>query len=571
MPVYNYFWINISNFDTNLVRMKRSIILLISAILIFLITVFTTYRYMIQSSERDSDRINHILIDDVSNKLYFNLDIQERIAHSLLTGTFSTTVKDGDTLIYINDEKLSYLHANVYNILEEFMMINPQLSAAMFIIEPSVYPIEGGSCYAPIIERGIPGRRNIASNLDLRKSISFRYILKSGKSMWRLPNPKSPIYGKAIIYYIPIYRQNGAPFGLFALNVNYDILRGMLAETLPYSQNGSSISLLDDEGDVILSTDKNLKSVSNIDKEKNFIYRNKVTGTPFTILTTCSRQAVYHDAYKIQRAVLLVSGIGMLLMLICCVVISRQIRHKVLRIASVEGELQMAASVQKSILKPTALHVADIDLMAIMRPAREAGGDLYDYVQHDGKLIFCIGDVSDKGMPAALFMTQVVSLFRSAVTQTHSPQEIVRNINNVLANDNPQMTFCTFFVGVLDFGSRQLTFCNAGHNMPIVITAASQADYLDVLPNVPLGLMPDFQYRQETLQLTSGMQLMLYTDGANEARNKAGQLYGNARLLRMASRLIPEDTPDFILHSVERFTGTEPQSDDITVMLIRIN
>ena len=551
--------------------MKRSIILLISAILIFLATVFTTYRYMIQSSERDSDRINHILINDVSNQLYFNLGIQERIAHSLLTGTFSTTIKDGDTLTYINDDKLSYLHTNVYNILEEFMMINPQLSAAMFIIDPSVYPEDGGPCYAPIIERGIPGRRNIASNLDLRKSISFRHILKSGKSTWRLPNPRSPIYGKAIIYYIPIYRQNGDAFGLFALNVSYDILRGMLAKTLPYSQDGSSISLLDDGGDVILSTDKDLKSVSSIDMEKDFIYRSKVTGTPFTILTTCSRQAVYHDAYRIQRAVLLVSGIGMLLMLICCVVISRQIRRKVLRIASVEGELQMAASVQKSILKPTALHVADIDLNAIMRPAREAGGDLYDYVLQDGRLIFCIGDVSDKGMPAALFMTQVVSLFRSAVTQTHSPQEITQNINNVLANDNPQLTFCTFFVGVLDFGSRQLTFCNAGHNLPIVITAEAQAGYLDVIPNIPLGLMPGFQYRHESLQLTSGMQIMLYTDGANEARNKAGQFFGATRLLRTASSLSPEDDPDSILRSVDRFAGSEPQSDDITVMLIRIN
>ena len=551
--------------------MKRSIILLISAILIFLVTVFTTYRYMIQSSERESDRINHILIDDVSNDLYFNLDIQERIAYSLLMGHFSTEVEGGDTLIYIKDEKLSYLHDNVYSILEEFMMINPQLSAAMFIIDPSVYPQEGGSCYAPIIERGIPGRRNIASHLDLRKSISFRHILKTGKSTWRLPNPKSPIYGKAIIYYIPIYRQDGSRFGLFALNVNYDILRGMLKETLPYSQGGSSISLLDDDDDVILSTDKDLKSVDSIDRRQNFVYRSKVTGTPFTILTTCSHHAVYKDVYRIQRAVLLVSGIGMLLMLICCVVISRQIRRKVLRIASAEGELQMAANVQKSILKPTAVHVADVDLKALMRPAREAGGDLYDYVMKDGKIVFCIGDVSDKGMPAALFMTQVVSLFRSAVTQTDSPLEIVRNINSLLAKDNPQLTFCTFFVGVLDIGTHQLTFCNAGHNMPIVIKGESQASFLNVIPNVPLGLIPDFHYRQESFQLSAGTQIMLYTDGANEARNNAGRLFGDDRLLDTASRLSPEDDPDFVLRSVDRFAGSEPQSDDITVMLIRIN
>ena len=118
--------------------------------MIFLWTVFTTYRYMIQSSELESDRINHILIDDVSNELNFNLDIQECIANSLLMGNFSTTVQNGDTLIYIKDEKLDYFHDNVYNILEEFMMINPQLSAAMFIIDPSVYPQEGGHCLSLI-------------------------------------------------------------------------------------------------------------------------------------------------------------------------------------------------------------------------------------------------------------------------------------------------------------------------------------------------------------------------------------------------------------------------------------
>ena len=550
--------------------MKRSIILLISAILIFIGTVFTTYRYMKQASELESDRINHILIDDVSNELNYNLDIQECITHSLLMGNFSTKVQDGDTIVYIKDEKLSYLHDNVYNILEEFMMINPQLSAAMFIIDPSVYPQEGGQCYAPIIENGIPGRRNIAANLDLRKSVSYNKIIKSHKSTWRLPNPKSPIYGKAIIYYIPIYRQNGAPFGLFAINVSYDILREMLRQTLPYSHNGSSISLLDDDDDVILSTHDDLHSVSEIDKEQNFIYKSKVQSTPFSILIACSRQAIYHDVHRIQRTVLSVSGIGMLLMLICCVVISRQIRHKVLRIASAEGELKMAASVQQSILKPSALHVADIDLKAFIRPAREAGGDLYDYIRQDGKLIFCIGDVSGKGMPAALFMTQVVSLFRSTVAQTIIPQEIAKNINKVLANDNPQMTFCTFFVGVLDIDTHQLTFCNAGHNKPILITAQSQATYLDVLPNIALGLMPGFQYQQETLQIEPGTQIMLYTDGANEARSATGQLYGDARLLNTASRLTPQDTPDFILRSIDRFAGTHPQSDDITVILIRI-
>lgn len=546
--------------------MRRSVILLISAVLIFLGTIFTTYRYMMQSSKRESDRINEMLISQVGRRLNFSLAMQRGAAHSFLTGIFSYTFEDNDTVIYIRDKDLVSFRKDVYEMLEEFVSVNTRICAAMFIIDPTVYPEEGGKCFAPIIEQGIPGRRNIASALDLHKSISYNYLIKTGYCTWRLPNPKSPIFGKAIIYYVPIYRENGAPFGLFAINVSYDMLHDVLDASLPYSHEGSSVTLLDEHKNVILSTRDDIKSLDSLEDKDNFIYQSKIEGTPFTILTTCTRHAVYHDAYRTQRVVLLVSGIGMLLMLVCCVVISRQIRRKVLRIAAVEGELQMAANVQKSILKPQRLRSGHIELNALMRPAREAGGDLYDYVQRDGKVIFCIGDVSGKGMPAALFMTQVVSLFRSIVSKSHRPAYIASHINDVLAHDNPQMTFCTFFVGVIDHENHELTFCNAGHNRPILITDG-QARYLDVKPNLALGLMPGFRYHEETLTLPDGARLLQYTDGVNEARNSVGKFYGDDRLLRIASKLQAGDNLMTILQSIDRFAAGQPQSDDITLVV----
>ncbi len=547
--------------------MKRSIILLISAILVFLGTIFTTYRYMMQSSRHESDRINQILINEVGRRLNFSLKMQSNAAHSFLTGFFSYKFEGNDTVIYIKDKDLVSFHKDVYEVLEEFVSVNTRICAAMFIIDPTVYPEEGGKCFAPIIEQDIPGRRNIASNLDLHKSISYNYLIKTGYCTWRLPNPKSPIYGKAIIYYVPIYREDGAPFGLFAINVSYDMLHEILDASLPYSNEGSSITLLDDQRNVILSTRDDLQTIDSLDDKENFIYQSKIDGTPFTILTTCTRQAVYLEANRTQRTILLVSGIGMLLMLVCCIVISRQIRRKVLRIAAVEGELQMAASVQKSILKPESLHTGHVRLNAMMRPAREAGGDLYDYVQCDGKVVFCIGDVSGKGMPAALFMTQVVSLFRSIVSKSHRPAYIASHINDVLAHDNPQMTFCTFFVGVFDHESHELTFCNAGHNRPVLITDG-QARYLDVRPNLALGLMPGFRYHEESMTLSVGARLLQYTDGVNEARNADGKFYGDDRLLRICAQMQSGDTLEAIIHNVDRFAAGYPQSDDITLLVI---
>jgi len=200
-----------------------------------------------------------------------------------------------------------------------------------------------------------------------------------------------------------------------------------------------------------------------------------------------------------------------------------------------------------------------------MQPAKEAGGDLYDYVEKDGKLIFCIGDVSGKGMPAALFMTQVVSLFRSVVRSTAEPSEIASGINNVLASNNPDMTFCTFFVGVLTGDT--LTWCNAGHNPPVLLTQGSAPQFLKVRPNLALGLMEDFPYTSETMEFTEGKSLLLYTDGVTEAKNQKHNEFTAERLLESLSRA-SADVINTVLDDVRSFVAGYEQSDDITLVHI---
>ena len=177
----------------------------------------------------------------------------------------------------------------------------------------------------------------------------------------------------------------------------------------------------------------------------------------------------------------------------------------------------------------------DVDMSGMVVPAKEVGGDLYDFYDRDGKLFFCIGDVSGKGVPAALVMSVTRSLFRSVSTQDKNPQRIVTAMNESLADMNNNDMFVTCFLGVLDLSTGHLKYCNAGHNAPVRIGPGTAA-FLDVVPNLALGVVSGTQYKEQETDLSSGEGLFLYTDGLTEAENAEHALFGEKRLLENAVR-----------------------------------
>jgi serine phosphatase RsbU (regulator of sigma subunit) len=240
----------------------------------------------------------------------------------------------------------------------------------------------------------------------------------------------------------------------------------------------------------------------------------------------------------------------------------------------IESELRIARDIQMSMVPHEFPQREGLDMYASMSPAREVGGDLYGYVDNGDQLYFCLGDVSGKGVPASLFMSQATRLFQTLAKQGLQPAEICTRINNALSgDDNQNGMFVTCFVGLIDLNSGHLSFCNAGHNPPVIGGSESHGDFLEMEANPPFGLWSGVEYIGEEIDTIQGHPLFVYTDGLNEAENQEQEQFGNERLLSILRNTHFESSRQVVetmAAEVETHrNGAEP-NDDLTMMCIRV-
>ena len=240
----------------------------------------------------------------------------------------------------------------------------------------------------------------------------------------------------------------------------------------------------------------------------------------------------------------------------------------------IESELRIAREIQMSMVPHEFPHLDGLDMYASMAPAREVGGDLYGYVMADEQLYFCLGDVSGKGVPASLFMAQATRLFQTLAKQGMLPAEICTRMNDALSGkDNENGMFVTCFVGLIDLKSGHLSFCNAGHNPPVIGGSSSKGDFLEMESNAPLGLWPGLEYVGEEIDTIKGRPLFIYSDGLTEAENDQQQQFGNELLLSILRNTQFESSKQVIetlAAEVEKHrNGAEP-NDDLSMMCIRV-
>ena len=243
--------------------------------------------------------------------------------------------------------------------------------------------------------------------------------------------------------------------------------------------------------------------------------------------------------------------------------------------ASIESELGVARNIQMSMLPftwPPFPDRNDLDLFGSVAPARAVGGDLFDFRIQDEKLFFCIGDVSGKGVPAALVMTVIGSMFRTLSASEDNPLRIMTAINSSTSARNENMMFVTLFVGALDLSTGVLQYTNAGHNAPFVITGG-QARMMSVDANIPVGVLEDWSYTLQETTLSPGEILFLYTDGLTEATRSDGELFGEERVLEELSShgedISTERVVADMTAAVNRFIGQAEQSDDLTMLVLK--
>ena len=243
----------------------------------------------------------------------------------------------------------------------------------------------------------------------------------------------------------------------------------------------------------------------------------------------------------------------------------------------IQSELAIARNIQMGLVPKKFSPFAecpDLELFASLLPAKEVGGDFYDFFIRDGKLIFAIGDVSGKGVPAALIMAITRTLFRVISKTEDSPAKIVGQLNNAVTENNDTNMFITMYAGCLDLDTGELTFCNAGHNAPLILGNNDDVSSQQVECNLPLGVVPYFGYVNQTTILPKGSAMLLYTDGLTEAENVDKELFGDERTVTAAKECTGRKVEDIIKGIADRlasFVGKAEQSDDLTMMCFRVN
>lgn len=240
-----------------------------------------------------------------------------------------------------------------------------------------------------------------------------------------------------------------------------------------------------------------------------------------------------------------------------------------------ESELKIARTIQMSFLPknfPPFPENIEFDIYATLASAKEVGGDLYDFFLLDkDHLFFSIGDVSGKGVPAALFMAAAKTLMKGTAGRDMAPSEVLSRVNRELCLENDSMMFVTVFCGMLNFRTGEVLYSNAGHNPPLVLRPGQPPEWLPLPDGFLLGTMEDSAYETRRILLTPGEMLLLYTDGVTEAMNGEKAFYYEERLIRAAKdheQGSPEELVREILQSVRDFAGSEPQSDDITLLAL---
>lgn len=245
---------------------------------------------------------------------------------------------------------------------------------------------------------------------------------------------------------------------------------------------------------------------------------------------------------------------------------------------TVAKSLELARDIQMGLVPkvfPAFPELNEIDIYATIIPALQVGGDFYDFFSLDNdRICFIIGDVSDKGVPAALFMAMARTAFKvSAIASTESIGRTMARVNQFLYESNPQQMFVTALAGILDLRTGHVDYADAGHEPPFILQSSGTVLMLNKVGGLVLGFMPDLEYREGTLQLNPADSLVLYTDGVTEAMNVGHELFGaeaiETTLSRAGQAATSEDIIKVLLDAMHVFVGEAEQSDDVTMLVIK--
>ncbi len=514
---------------------------------------------------------------------------------------------------------------SVYEALGRMIVLSRSVHGGAVAFMPNYYPSKERLFEPYAMKNGdsIVKKQIARPSFDYSNTKFFKKIITTNEALWSKPfMDEQGAQTLVVSYGMSLYDKTNTLAGMAAVDVSLDWLSDTIDSRHIYPS--SFVLLLTKDGKPILTPSEkrvskntamsfiNLINDSTVARHESGSGRSKVIhfstkdrkGTVFyanmrgepkwQIAVVCYNDEVYASLMQLRLVFLLLMllAFGILLYMIYRFARNeKKLQLKTMEEERIAGELRIANDIQQALL-PVEEEEAfsgfdNVGVEGKLIPAKEVGGDLYNAFIRDGKLFFCIGDVSGKGVPAAIIMAITQTLFRNIATRENNPAHIMTQLNEAACRNNKTNVFVTMFIGVLDLPTGHLRYCNAGHEIPIFIRHSAsgaeqgsghkeaphqyQTSFMDAKPNLPIGLFSDFSYEMQKTVMSPGSALFLYTDGLTEARNKQGKLLGSERLLQMIAQnetTVALQLVEMVTRQVEKFTVDAEQSDDLTLLAI---
>lgn len=433
--------------------------------------------------------------------------------------------------------------------------------------------------HAALAENGKKSIRVLKAfeEMGLEDDPNWRSSFEEGKPFW------SPSYVhrlakndfSLLCYSEPVYSDDGKPRGMLCAQITEDWIIYIIKKYKV--RKDIDVSVFTSDGRCIVPQQDYIRQ---LDKKDLIQEERSLEHLGWKLVFSADKRIINEQLNRILLWIILASLLLLLTVALTIILTVRYVARPFVqeqrRIAGSEAALQreltIAAHTQNNLIPhvfPPFPARKEIDLHAFLQPARQVGGDLYDYFLQEDNLYFCIGDVSGKGVPASLFMAATHYLFRS-VASNMPLTKAVEHMNQSLCTDNSQCMFVTFWFGCLNLCTGKLEFVNAGHNSPLLIQG-NEIRYMAPSGNMPLGILEDAEFSSETLDLQAGDTLFLYTDGLTEAMNVQHQPYGDDAALESMKLCAGKAAKEIVGEMTERVlryaAGTE-QSDDITLLCL---
>jgi len=503
--------------------------------------------------------------------------MMEREAHKTVENAVNAAVAETDGLIVgvesaVGNSAWLVEHwlpnpSALPRICHELVSNNRFIVGSAVAFTPSFYP-SVGRLYAPYSSRAVDGSvRDAQLNYDYSEPIPrndwFCEAMRRGAAYWC--EPYFDEGGGDIsmsTFSMPVHDWSNRMVAVLTADVSLADLSKRVSEIRPYS--GTHTVLKSRRGRYLVDP-----PVMDSEKRANYLTMTGMAMNGWTVELMCPLSDILSGTNMLVKRVIMFSLLGLALMLFVSWSFSTRLQRVTVAAQRVESELSIAHAIQTGMVNGNLPSWA----AALMVPAKEVGGDRYDFAEKGDYLYFGIGDASGKGVSAALYTAQVGAGFRIGVELGLEPAEMVGAVNRVIAKDNDNSMFVTGFAARLERSTGRMQYCNAGHNPPLVVSPAGEVSELPLRRNLVMGAMDDYRYVGEETTLPHGAKIITYTDGVTEAMSVGGEQYGMERMKALVAAHAQDEPAALVaalMKSVSEFAGKAPQSDDITVLAIVI-